>query len=159
MVQLRAVSPADAERFCGRLFAALHCTVSVCHHGVIVLKHYFTVPCVVFQRTAKEDFVLFDGDQAVFIPVFGSAIVATTPGNIKVWGARRRLSACHSWHMTFRVLFLFFLQCTGPADEKTNLKICVQGDEKSVQVPGIVYTSAPYTIPGMCVRAFVGLLL
>ena len=65
-------------------------------------------------------FILIDGDKANFIPVFGKAIVTVKPGNLK-------------------------------ANGKSTLKgkkICIDGDEKDLSVPGCMYISPPYVIPG-----------
>lgn len=66
------------------------------------------------------DVVLIDGDQALFQPAFGAAIVVVQPGA---------------------------LQASGPAT-LNGKKICVAGDEASVSVKGCVYQSASYPIPG-----------
>jgi hypothetical protein len=66
------------------------------------------------------DFVLIEGDLAMFLPTFGAAIVVVRPGT---------------------------LTGSGPAtlDGK---KVCVDGDEKNVSVPGCMYVAPPYVIPG-----------
>ena len=66
------------------------------------------------------DFVLIDGDQAMFVPAFGVATVVVRPGRLTGSGP---------------------LKVTG----KT---ACVSGDESSVSVPGCVYVAPPYVIPG-----------
>lgn len=67
-----------------------------------------------------SDFILIDGDQAVFMPNFGAAVVVVQPGNI---------------------------QGSGPA--KLDSKgLCVDGDEASVSVPGCTYMTPQYSIPG-----------
>lgn len=66
------------------------------------------------------DFVLIEGDKAVFMPAFGAAMVVVQPGDLKA---------------------------TGPATLKGK-KICVEGDEKKVSVPGCSYMAPPYVIPG-----------
>lgn len=66
------------------------------------------------------DFILIDGDQAIFMPSFGAAIVAVQPGTLTATGAA-----------TFN-----------------GTKVCIQGDETSVQVPGCTYISGPHTVPG-----------
>jgi len=59
------------------------------------------------------DFVLIDGDQVIFNPVFALATVVVQPGKI-----------------------------TGSAQQTyQGKKICVAGDEKSVSVPGCSYTT------------------
>lgn len=67
-----------------------------------------------------SDFILIDGDQAIFMPNFGAAVVVVQPGNI---------------------------QGNGPAtfDSKN---LCVEGDEASVSVPGCTYMTPQYSIPG-----------
>jgi hypothetical protein len=67
------------------------------------------------------DFIIKTGDLATFNPNFGQAIVVVAPGTI-----------------------------TGSARVKIDGSIaCVQGDEASVSVAGVVYTSGPFTIPGV----------
>ncbi|MBP5974995.1 hypothetical protein HW132_20205 [Brasilonema sp. CT11] len=66
------------------------------------------------------DFILTTGDQAMFIPTFGKAIVVVRPG---------------------------FLIGSGRAKVQGKT-ICVEGDEKKVIVPGCPYTSPPHLIPG-----------
>lgn len=67
------------------------------------------------------DYILIDGDKANFTPAFGLATVVVQPGNLKG---------------------------SGPAtlDGK---KLCVDGDEKNVSVPGCAYTTAIHSIPGV----------
>ena len=68
-----------------------------------------------------SDFVIVQGDQAVFLPVFGPATVVVRPG---------------------------IMQGTG----KTALsgkKICLQGDEGKLMVPGCAYITPQYSIPGV----------
>ncbi len=66
------------------------------------------------------DSILIDGDQVIFQPTFGKAVVVIKPGK---------------------------LAGSGPAtlNEK---KVCVDGDEQDVSVPGCMYTAPPYVIPG-----------
>jgi hypothetical protein len=66
------------------------------------------------------DFILIEGDKANFIPVFGIATVVVKPGD---------------------------LEGSGPATIGGK-KICVEGDETKVSVPGCMYTAGPYSIPG-----------
>ncbi len=66
------------------------------------------------------DFILIDGDKAVFLPSFAPAVVVVRPG---------------------------YLKGSGPATF-TGKKTCVDGDEKCVEVPGCVYTTPQYSIPG-----------
>lgn len=67
------------------------------------------------------DFILIDGDQVLFDPVFGIANVVVRPGNLTAHGAATIKSK----------------------------KISVMGDEKEVSVPGCMYTTAIHTIPGV----------
>ncbi len=67
-----------------------------------------------------SDFILITGDKANFTPAFGLAIVVVKPGTLSGKG-------------------------------KTTLKgkkICVDGDEKNVSVPGCPYFTPIYSIPG-----------
>jgi hypothetical protein len=66
------------------------------------------------------DFILIDGDKAIFMPAFGPATVVVKPGDLKA---------------------------SGPAT-LNGKKLCVDGDEKSVSVPGCMYMAPPYVIPG-----------
>lgn len=66
------------------------------------------------------DYVLLDGDKANFMPAFGAAIVMVKPGDLKG---------------------------SGPAT-LNGKKLCIDGDEKSVSVPGCVYMTPQYSIPG-----------
>ncbi len=66
------------------------------------------------------DFILIEGDKANFIPAFGAAIVVVKPGDLKG---------------------------SGPATIGGK-KICVEGDESKVSVPGCMYMAGPYVIPG-----------
>jgi len=67
-----------------------------------------------------SDFILIDGDQAIFMPAFSPAIVVVQPGK---------------------------LAGSGPATigGKT---MCVAGDESKVSVPGCMYMTPQYSIPG-----------
>ena len=67
-----------------------------------------------------SDFIIIDGDQAIFIPAFGAAIVVVQPGQITG---------------------------SGPAT-LNGKKICIEGDESSVEVPGCTYMTPQYSIPG-----------
>jgi hypothetical protein len=67
------------------------------------------------------DFILIEGDKANFMPNFGAAIVAVQPGDLKG---------------------------SGPAT-LTGKKLCVDGDEKKVSVPGCTYFTPQYSIPGV----------
>jgi hypothetical protein len=67
------------------------------------------------------DFILTTGDLAMFIPVFGQAIVTVIPGNL-----------------------------VGSGKDMINKKIvCVDGDEKTVIVPGCPYMTPVHNIPGV----------
>ena len=66
-------------------------------------------------------YVLINGDQAHFIPSFGIAMVAVRPGT---------------------------LTASGPTTLHSS-KLCVTGDEKTVLVPGCMYTTPSYPIPGV----------
>jgi hypothetical protein len=67
------------------------------------------------------DSILTTGDQAMFNPTFGQAIVIVRPGNL-----------------------------IGSSKDKVNGKIvCVDGDEKKVIVPGCTYMTSRYSIPGV----------
>ncbi|MGR9053656.1 MAG: hypothetical protein ACU84J_13505 [Gammaproteobacteria bacterium] len=67
-----------------------------------------------------SDFILVDGDQAVFLPNFGAAVVIVRPGMLSAGGAATR----------------------------GGKKLCIVGDEKNVSVPGCLYTTPQYSIPG-----------
>ncbi len=67
------------------------------------------------------DLVIIDGDQAMFMTAFGAAIVLVGPGK---------------------------LSGTGKSTVKGK-KICLEGDEKKVEVPGCMYTTPQYIIPGI----------
>lgn len=68
-----------------------------------------------------SDYVLVDGDSALFFPAFGKAIVLVQPGT---------------------------LRGSGPATVNgTNM--CIEGDEQSVKVSGCTYVAPPYVIPGI----------
>lgn len=67
------------------------------------------------------DFVILSGDQAVFDVAFSPAIIVPVPGVI-----------------------------TGTAQAQSNgPTACVVGDEVSVRVPGVAYTSGAFTMPGV----------
>jgi hypothetical protein len=67
-----------------------------------------------------SDLVLKSGDQALFLPAFGAAVVVVMPGVLTGSGPLR----------------------VGGANA------CVAGDEASVSVPGCVYMTPQYSIPG-----------
>lgn len=64
--------------------------------------------------------ILLDGDQALFMPTFGAATVVVQPGK---------------------------MQASGPAT-LGGKKICVDGDESKLEVPGCTYMTAQHPIPG-----------
>lgn len=66
------------------------------------------------------DFILVDGDKAIFLPAFGAAIVAVKPGALKASGKATLAGK----------------------------KICLEGDEASVEVAGCNYIAGGYVIPG-----------
>lgn len=68
-----------------------------------------------------SDLILIDTDLVMFMPSFGAATVLVQPGQLKA---------------------------TGPATIGGK-KICVDGDEKQVQVPGCTYVAPPFVIPGV----------
>ena len=67
------------------------------------------------------DYVILDGDFAIFMPAFGAATVVVQPGKMTASGSTSLM----------------------------NKKICVKGDEANVMVPGCVYTTPVCTIPGV----------
>lgn len=66
------------------------------------------------------DFILIDGDKANFMPNFGAAVVVVQPGT---------------------------LAGSGPATFNGK-PLCIDGDESSVSVPGCMYMTPQYSIPG-----------
>ena len=66
------------------------------------------------------DFIIITSDQAVFLPAFGAATVAVRPGRIAGSGS----------------------------GTLKGQPVCVAGDEKTVLVPGCVYTTPSHSIPG-----------
>lgn len=75
------------------------------------------------------DHVLIDGDQAIFIPSFGAATVVVRPGRLRASGKA-----------TFG----------GKA-------LCIVGDESSVSVPGCMYMTPQFVIPGVGTLEIAGL--
>ena len=63
---------------------------------------------------------MVDGDKANFLPIFGAAIVVPQPGTLKG---------------------------SGPATFNGK-PLCIEGDESSVEVPGCMYMTPQYAIPG-----------
>jgi hypothetical protein len=68
-----------------------------------------------------EEFILIDGDQVIFLPTFGAAIVVPQPGK---------------------------LAGSGPGTHKGK-NLCVDGDEGMVSVAGCIYMTPQYCIPGI----------
>ncbi len=66
------------------------------------------------------DFILINGDKANFMPAFGPATVVVQPGTLMGSGK----------------------------SSLNGKKVCVDGDEKSAQVPGCMYMTPVYSIPG-----------
>jgi Contractile injection system spike tip protein len=66
------------------------------------------------------DMILVDGDKVYFLSNFGPAVVVVKPGN---------------------------LQASGCATLNKK-KVCVNGDEATVSVPGCIYMTPQYSIPG-----------
>ncbi len=58
---------------------------------------------------------------AIFMPAFGAAVVLVRPGRMSATGNSTLLGQ----------------------------KICIEGDESQLMVPGCMYTSGPYVIPGV----------
>jgi len=75
------------------------------------------------------DYVLLDGDQAIFEQAFGAATVVVKPGQLSATGA-------------------------ATVGDK---KMCISGDEGSVSVPGCTYVTQQHTIPGNGTLAISGL--
>ena len=67
------------------------------------------------------DFILIHGDKAIFLPNFTPAMVVVRPGN---------------------------MIASGPATIGGK-KICVDGDESKLSVPGCTYMTPQYSIPGV----------
>lgn len=67
------------------------------------------------------DSILIDSDTVTFLPNFGAATVFVRPGIIK--GSAKALL--------------------------NGQKVCIEGDEKSVEVPGCLYIKPPHSIPGV----------
>ena len=75
------------------------------------------------------DFILMTGDTVQFMPAMGPAIVAVIPGTY-----------------------------AGKARAFINkIPACVQGDELQVIVPGCMYTSGAFTIPGVGNLTIIGI--
>jgi hypothetical protein len=67
------------------------------------------------------DTIIINGDQVVFTPLFGSAIVSVQPG---------------------------IMEGTGETTIKGE-SVCIEGDEKNVEIPNCSYIVPPFVIPGM----------
>ena len=67
-----------------------------------------------------SDFILIDGDMATFLPNFGAAVVVVQPGRLSGSGQAN---------------------IGGKA-------VCVEGDESQLSVPGCIYMTPQYSIPG-----------
>lgn len=67
-----------------------------------------------------SDYILIDGDMANFLPTFGAAIVVVQPGTLTASGEATL----------------------------NGTKVCIDGDESSVEVPGCMYMTPVYSIPG-----------
>jgi len=67
-----------------------------------------------------SDYIIQDGDQAMFLPAFGMATAVPSPGQISASGK----------------------------STINGKKICIEGDEASVEVPGVTYFTPIYSIPG-----------
>jgi hypothetical protein len=67
-----------------------------------------------------SDFILIDGDLAIFMPNFGAAVVIVSPGTLAGSGPGKA--------------------CGKP--------MCVDGDEGKLSVPGCMYLTPQYSIPG-----------
>ena len=65
--------------------------------------------------------IVIDGDKVQFLPTFPPAVVVVKPGEIKA---------------------------KGKATFGTSKKLCILGDEKSVEVKGCNYISPPFVVPG-----------
>ncbi len=68
-----------------------------------------------------SDYAILDGDQAVFMPAFGAAVIVVRPGRMIASGMTTLLGK----------------------------KICVKGDETKLIVPGCAYITPVYSIPGV----------
>lgn len=66
------------------------------------------------------DLILVDGDKAFFLPNFGPAVVMVQPGTLQASGAATL----------------------------SQKRVCVEGDEATISVPGCVYITPQYSIPG-----------
>lgn len=67
-----------------------------------------------------SDFIIMDGDLAMFQPAFGAATAIPLPGQITASGEATL----------------------------NGIKVCIEGDEASVEVPAVMYFTPQYSIPG-----------
>jgi Contractile injection system spike tip protein len=67
-----------------------------------------------------SDYILIDGDKAIFQPAFGLAVVLVQPGVLRAGGGATL----------------------------NGRKICVEGDERKVSVAGCPYTTPQFSTPG-----------
>ena len=89
-----------------------------------------------------SDFVLIDGDLVMFNPNFGPAIVKVQPGVLKASGGYNPHYAEHGK--------LKAEKGDEPLRQGVNGRaVCIEGDERNVLVPGCIYTTPMYPIPGV----------
>ena len=67
------------------------------------------------------DYIILDGDLAIFMPAFGAATVVVLPGKMTGTGQTSLMGK----------------------------KICLKGDESKVMVAGCIYMTPVYSIPGV----------
>lgn len=75
------------------------------------------------------DSILLTGDTVVFSPSFGAAVAVPAPGTLSGTGR----------------------------SSVGGKPVCVDGDEKTVIVPGVAYTNASFTIPGVGILSIASL--
>src|SRR5690349_3664897 len=85
------------------------------------MPDYQTRNVITHKIKHMSDYVILDGDQAVFIPAFGAAVVVVRPGRMIASGMTALMGK----------------------------KICVKGDEAKLIVPGCTYITPVYSIPGV----------
>lgn len=88
------------------------------------------------------DLVLIDGDQAMFNPNFGPAIVVVQPGKLTASGA-------YNSHYAEDVQKKLEKGDEPLRQGVGGRRVCVEGDEQSVVVPGCKYSSPMFPIPGV----------
>lgn len=71
-----------------------------------------------YRALVMSEYLLIEGDQASFDPTFGAATVVVPPGELAGSGTATVLGK----------------------------KVCIEGDEPDVSVPGCMYTTPVYTI-------------